>query len=211
MNKRQGKGEAALNEKFWDLNKIKQRSMISGALKVFSRDGFRHASTDEIVAEAGISKGLLFHYFYNKTGLYEFLAEYCARFALVELNSGIAKAGPLPYFEMQRRITAAECAVMSRYPYLYLFLERAENDSSYENQEDVLADTALYTERRSEVLDESVLPGTLSADDAGKIGRLLDLARKDAVVKLLLNGGFDPERFTADINDLIRFFEKMYN
>ena len=67
MNKRQGKGEAALNEKFWDLNKIKQRSMIGGALKVFARDGFRHASTDEIVLEAGISKGLLFHYFYNKT------------------------------------------------------------------------------------------------------------------------------------------------
>ena len=136
MNKRQGKGEAALNEKFWDLNKIKQRSMIGGALKVFARDGFRHASTDEIVLEAGISKGLLFHYFYNKTGLYEFLAEFCARFALVELDSVTGKAGILPYFELQRRITAAECAVMSRYPYLFLFLERAASDNSYENLED---------------------------------------------------------------------------
>ena len=88
-----------MNDKFWDLNKTKQNSMINGALKVFSRDGFRHASTDEIVAEAGISKGLLFHYFYSKSGIYEFLAEYSARFALVELNSGISKAGPLPYFD----------------------------------------------------------------------------------------------------------------
>lgn len=210
MNKRQGKGEAALNEKFWDLNKIKQRSMISGALKVFSRDGFRHASTDEIVSEAGISKGLLFHYFYNKTGLYEFLAEYCARFALVELESGIRKAGPLPYFELQRRITAAECAVMSRYPYLFLFLERASSDNSYENLEDVLSCTDLYNERRTAVLKESVLPQTMSPEDAGKISRLLDLARKDAVLGCLEKGTFDPEGFTAGINDLILFFEKMY-
>ena len=102
--KNPGKGGAALNEKFWDLNKTKQNSMINGALKVFSRDGFRHASTDEIVAEAGISKGLLFHYFCSKSGIYEFLAEYSARFALVELDSGISKAGLLSFFELQRKI-----------------------------------------------------------------------------------------------------------
>ena len=210
MNKRQGKGEAALNEKFWDLNKIKQRSMIGGALKVFARDGFRHASTDEIVLEAGISKGLLFHYFYNKTGLYEFLAEFCARFALVELDSVTGKAGILPYFELQRRITAAECAVMSRYPYLFLFLERAASDNSYENLEDVRSYTSLYTERRSAVLKESVLPQTMSPEDAGKISRLLDLARKDAALGFLEKGSFDPEGFTAGIKDLVNFFENMY-
>ena len=208
--KNQGKGGAALNEKFWDLNKTKQNSMINGALKVFSRDGFRHASTDEIVAEAGISKGLLFHYFCSKSGIYEFLAEYSARFALVELDSGISKAGPLSFFELQRKITESECAVMRRYPCLYLFLERAESDSSFENFEDVLSGTSLYRERRSSVLEKSVLPETLPSEDAGRISRLLDLARKDAALRILKNGSFDPERFAAEINDLIHFFEKIY-
>ena len=206
-----GKEEAAVNDKFWDLNKTKQNSMINGALKVFSRDGFRHASTDEIVAEAGISKGLLFHYFYSKSGIYEFLAEYSARFALVELNSGISKAGPLPYFELQRKITASECAVMRRYPYLFLFLERAGSGSACENPEDILSDTALYNEKRSEVLTGSVLPDSLSAEDAAKISRLLDLARKDTALRILENGSFDPERFGSEINDLIQFFEKIYS
>ena len=97
-----------MNEKFWDLNKTKQNSMINGALKVFSRDGFRHASTDEIVAEAGISKGLLFHYFYSKAGLYEFLTEYSARFALVELGSEVRKAETLPFFDLHGKITRAQ-------------------------------------------------------------------------------------------------------
>ena len=176
-----------MNDKFWDLNKTKQNSMINGALKVFSRDGFRHASTDEIVAEAGISKGLLFHYFYSKSGIYEFLAEYSARFALVELNSGISKAGPLPYFEL------------------------AGSGNACENPEDILSDTALYNEKRSEVLAGSVLPDSLSAEDAAKISRLLDLARKDTALEILEDGYFDPVRFEAEINDLIQFFEKTYD
>ena len=51
-----------MNEKFFDLKKEKQDRMINAALKVFALNGYRHASTDDIVREAAISKGLLFHY-----------------------------------------------------------------------------------------------------------------------------------------------------
>ena len=51
-----------MNSKFFDLKKEKQDRMINAALKVFAMQGYRHASTDDIVREAGISKGLLFHY-----------------------------------------------------------------------------------------------------------------------------------------------------
>ena len=50
--------------------------MINAALKVFAKNGYKHASTDDIVKEAGISKGLLFHYFVSKMGLYSFLLDY---------------------------------------------------------------------------------------------------------------------------------------
>ncbi|MBR6395680.1 MAG: helix-turn-helix transcriptional regulator, partial [Lachnospiraceae bacterium] len=59
-----------MNERFFELKKEKQDRMINAALRVFSQYGYRHASTDEIVREAGISKGLLFHYFESKKGLY---------------------------------------------------------------------------------------------------------------------------------------------
>ena len=58
-----------MNEKFFDLKKEKQDRMINAALKVFALNGYRHASTDDIVREAAISKGLLFHYFENKLGM----------------------------------------------------------------------------------------------------------------------------------------------
>ena len=52
-----------MNEKFFDLKKEKQDRMINAALKAFAVNGYKRASTDEIVKDAGISKGLLFHYF----------------------------------------------------------------------------------------------------------------------------------------------------
>ena len=44
-----------MNEKFFDLNKEKQDRMINASLKLFALNGYKHASTDDIVTEAGIS------------------------------------------------------------------------------------------------------------------------------------------------------------
>ncbi len=59
-----------MNSKFFDLKKEKQDRMINASLKIFALQGYRHASTDDIVKEAAISKGLLFHYFGSKLGVY---------------------------------------------------------------------------------------------------------------------------------------------
>ena len=48
-----------MNDKFFELKKEKQDRMINAALKVFAMQGYKHASTDDIVKEAGVSKGLL--------------------------------------------------------------------------------------------------------------------------------------------------------
>ncbi len=48
--------EKLMNEKFFDLKKEKQDRMVNAALKVFAIHGYGHASTDDIVKEAGISK-----------------------------------------------------------------------------------------------------------------------------------------------------------
>ena len=52
------KGYRGMNEKFFDLKKEKQDRMINASLKVFAMNGYAHASTDDIVREAGISKGV---------------------------------------------------------------------------------------------------------------------------------------------------------
>lgn len=65
-----------MHTSFLKANEKKQRSIINAALKEFSKQPYDAASTNKIVKEAGISKGLLFHYFGNKKNLYLFLYEY---------------------------------------------------------------------------------------------------------------------------------------
>jgi len=61
--------------KFHTLEEEKQERVINAAMKEFLV-GYKKASTDNIVREAGISKGLLFHYFGTKEGLYNYLIDH---------------------------------------------------------------------------------------------------------------------------------------
>ncbi|MBD5519153.1 MAG: TetR/AcrR family transcriptional regulator [Lachnospiraceae bacterium] len=134
-----------MNEKFFDLKKEKQDRMINAALKVFAMGSYKHASTDDIVSEAGISKGLLFHYFGSKLGLYSFLYDYSVRFMKLELTSGVSSSEK-DYFEIRRQMEYAKLQVLKNYPYMQQFLNRCrvENVSealmAIERQKTVLSD-----------------------------------------------------------------------
>lgn len=195
-----------MNEKFWDLKKAKQDNMINGSLKVFALNGFDHASTDEIVAEAGISKGLLFHYFYNKVGLYEFLAGYSARFALVELNSELRRNEALPFFDLMEIITQSEASTVSIYPYLFLFLDRVSEKASEGSFEQTGEYLKLYTDKVASLVDSSVLPGNMTPDEAARLRHYLELIRTDTMASLLRAGTFSPEKYLVNMMEAVRYF-----
>ncbi len=49
-------------------------------MEEFTIGGYENASTNKIVEKAGISKGLLFHYFGNKKGLFVYVYNYYLSF-----------------------------------------------------------------------------------------------------------------------------------
>jgi len=65
-----------VTNKFNSLESDKQEKIITAALKEFTKNGYRTASTNQIVENAGISKGSLFYYFKTKKDLYKYLVEY---------------------------------------------------------------------------------------------------------------------------------------
>ena len=120
-----------MNEKFFDLKQEKQDRMINAALKIFAKNGYKHASTDEIVAEASISKGLLFHYFGSKQGLYDFLYDYSVRFLMLETKSLVPET-ETDYFRIMKLLEQAKMQVGKNYPYLKMFLETAVGEDDAE-------------------------------------------------------------------------------
>lgn len=73
-------------QSFSDLPEEKQQQILDAAAEVFSREDYKRASTDDIAARAGISKGLLFYYFKNKSSLYLYVADYLRGLVERQLN-----------------------------------------------------------------------------------------------------------------------------
>ncbi len=195
-----------MNEKFWDLKKSRQDSMINSALRVFAAGGYRHASTDEIVAGASISKGLLFHYFYSKLGLYEFLAEYSARYALVELSAELRKREELPFFDLMTAIVNAESLVMRRYPYMMLFLKRVSSESA-DISKQAAENAVMYTDRIRSLVNQSILPETMVLEDALKTEHYIELVRLDLMSALLREGVDAPDgKYRTSAAEAVGFF-----
>ena len=76
-----------MNEKFFEIKNEKQERILNAAIKVFALNGYRKASTDVIVTEAGISKGLLFHYFTNKLSLSEYITAYKIKYIHLDFTT----------------------------------------------------------------------------------------------------------------------------
>ena len=118
-----------MNKKFYDLPQEKQDVIINAALHVFAKYDYKKASTDEIVSLAGISKGLLFHYFENKKGLYLFLYQYAADYLVREMRKQ-HDFSETDYFRIVVNAQMSKLAVLSKHPDIMLFLVQAYYEES---------------------------------------------------------------------------------
>ena len=197
-----------MNAKFFDLKKDKQDRMINAALKVFALNGYRHASTDDIVKEAGISKGLLFHYFGSKAGVYEFIYEYSVRYMLLELTTKVSRREN-NLFEVMKQVELARMDAMKGYPYMQQFLNRCE-------QEDV-SEALLVIEDKKELLDaeyeriESQIQFSHFAAgvDGHKLKKMMELTVKGLLAEKFREGTFQPEMLYAEIAEYMDMMKKL--
>src|SRR5699024_5873696 len=79
---------STMAQRFSSLPDEKQQQILDAAAEVFSREDYKRASTDDIAARAGISKGLLFYYFKNKQSLYLYVADHMRHLVERHLERG---------------------------------------------------------------------------------------------------------------------------
>ena len=187
-----------MNNKFFALKKEKQARMINAALKVFALQGYRHASTDDIVKEAAISKGLLFHYFGSKLGVYDFIYDYSVRYMNLELKSNVdPKEKDL--FVLLKQTEAAHMHAMRGYPYMQQFLNRSMSEDvseallAIEGKRNVLVDTYNAI---NEQMDFSTLP---AGTDGVKLRKMLDFTIKGLMTERFQDASFQPDMLYEEI------------
>lgn len=196
-----------MNGKFFNLKKEKQDRMINAALKAFALNGYRHASTDDIVREAGISKGLLFHYFESKLGVYTFVYDYSVRYMILELGNVSAEETDL--FELIRQAEAARMRAMREYPYMQQFLNRSM-------AEDVSEALLAVEEKRNMLLDtyediygRADYTGLPVGVDGEKLRTMMDLTVKGLMTERFLDASFQPEMLYREICSYLEMMKKL--
>ncbi len=199
-----------MNEKFFSLPAEKQRAILNAGYRVFSQNSYKKSPMSEIAAAAGISKSLLFHYFYNKRELYLFLWETCARVTVSYLQKyGCYEQTDL--FESMYRGLQAKVRIMKQYPNMGAFALKAY----YEKDPAVCADiqksfaerAAFRTNRNLLHLDpEQFLPGL----DLEMMYRNMYWASEGYILEKLKQGGIDADQMEADFIQLIEFWKQIY-
>jgi AcrR family transcriptional regulator len=191
-----------MNGRFFDLRKDKQDRMMNGAMKVFAAQGYRHASTDTIVKEAGISKGLLFHYFESKLGVYSFVYEYSVRFLTLELR-GAVDPKERDLFELMKQVEQAKTHAMRGYPYILQFINRSMAEDVSEALLAIEDMRNQLTTSYETIYMQADLSGLPPSVDSTKIQKMLELTIKGLLNERILEASLQPEILYHDIADYI--------
>lgn len=94
-----------MNTHFEALKEEKQRRIRNAAMREFGRYGYQKTSAEQIAKAAQISKGMLFHYFGSKLGLFEYLVQYTEALSRQRTEPVGARVRGLDYLEKYRDIT----------------------------------------------------------------------------------------------------------
>lgn len=197
-----------MNDKFFDLKKEKQDKMINGAMQVFSAKGYKLASTDDMVKVAGVSKGLWFHYFVNKAGLYTFVSDYCVKYLNMELSVNLI-GKTQDYFEILYAVEETKAQIAKMYPFTPLMIQSMEQEDDEEIKETAAAKIAPFTQKVNEALESF-------SDERLKEGvsrEILDKTVKYTVngirEKAYAEGTFDSEAYLSEVKEFFDMMKKI--
>lgn len=165
--------------KFLNLDKEKQDRIINAAIKEFAQYGYDKASTNEIVKEAGISKGLLFHYFQNKKQLYLFMYEHMIDILMEKIMEKI-NWDEKDIFVRYRQIALLKIEIYKIYPEMLNFAKSIYKDSSPAVKIDI--------NRRSKELFESSFNKLFSDIDLSKFNKGIDIKKAINIINWTLEG-----------------------
>ncbi len=104
---------------FLNLPEDKQARIIEAALREFADKGYQQASLNVIVADSGIAKGSLYHYFTDKSGIFLYVFDFAiavVRRVLVQVKDGTAEED---FFSRLERSLLAGLEFIRQHPQIY--------------------------------------------------------------------------------------------
>lgn len=105
-----------MNLTFNKLPEEKKYALIKICIDEFAIKGYENTSTDVITAKAGISKGILFHYFKSKKNLYLFIVDYVREQLSHKTIAEVEKIHEDDFFNRIKAVSLAKQRIFMEYP-----------------------------------------------------------------------------------------------
>lgn len=174
-------------ENFYALDEEKQDRIRDAAMRAFGRHGYKKTSTEQIAVSAGIAKGMVFHYFGTKKGLYEYLVSYATDFIGRYMEDFGQRVRGLDYIESFREATKIKLSAYLKNPTVFefatsLYLD-GENLYASEKVRKMFTDVMELREEKIRLLGEVA--------DAHRFRKDMDADRMKNYILWLINGYAD--------------------
>ena len=191
-----------MNEKFFSLPQARQDLIRNSAMLEFGEGSFKKTSADAIAKRAGISKGLLFHYFKDKRELYLYLFQYAIEQSVGQYFTDALYQGETDFFRALELGHKIKMDLVRRLPGLFRFVMR-----SYYEQDSVLAPKV---RKRLDGLLESTTAQFLSRMDLYKFKEDVD-PRQVIRLLTLASEGMLAETGACTAEEIDRLFQEYRN
>lgn len=191
-------------------------AILNAALKEFATKGFDEASTNVIAKEAGISKGLMFHYVNSKKDFFLFLCDYCSKIVKQEYFD-LINFNEKDLLERLRQSYILQLELLHKYPWILEFTRITADEKSDEVRkalEEILEGTqSICYETMFGTIDESRFREGLDIErckrlifwaNVGFTNQILEDIRNSEISKL------DYDQITAELDGYLNELRKSF-
>ncbi len=193
----------AINKVFLELPEEKRRLILNAAFTEFGEQGYARASTNRVVAQAEISKGMLFYYFNSKNELFNDLANTALDHSMEKYEESFSQVNP-DYIDWLYNLARKKFEYQQLFPEETRFLGQLYLSSDKDFLDADTADrfTSLIRRTQEQVeknADTSMLRTDIPHDIAKKmVGWVIEgyqndmVARMEADAEIWNKGHLDP-------------------
>ena len=204
-----GQEDSRVEDRLAKLPEDKRQKILDAAIREFAEKGYYKASTNAIVKEAGIAKGLLFHYFGSKKDLFLYVFDHCTEHYLRYFLDNLGRLPP-DLLDRLMKWATLKVKMLCETPLMYRLSVTAMDDVPDVLKPELARRYASISQRLLPVFLEGVdFSGLREGVDPEKAVQFVLMALNAVSGKFLAASRARPDKGLADLPVALREMEEI--
>jgi AcrR family transcriptional regulator len=190
---------------------VRRQELLDVAVRLFIEDGYDDASVNDIIREAGVSKGAFYHYFASKDDVLDAVAKRWVEGAVAIVESVVAQPGPDALEKLNRVIAAVQDYRSSYRPYAWHLYRLFGRGNVRLRAEVSRYGVELARDVYTRLVEQGIREGVFDTAYPDQIGGLIVMLRHDVSTSIAeaLFERPDPAAARVELRRKLDFYENL--